>query len=82
MHCGALLRLNSFPAHRPRAIPPAYSPGKSTHMKLLLHQQLAQAGELAKQLRQPAGFRYRMRGSLAQFQGWLDKVARRSRPAK
>jgi hypothetical protein len=48
-------------------------------MKLLLHQSLARTALQVKLLREPAGFRYRMRGELAMFQPWLDKVARLSR---
>jgi len=51
-------------------------------MKLLLHQTLARAAAVARTLRQPTGFRYRMCGKLAAFQPWLDKVARLSRPRR
>lgn len=51
-------------------------------MKLLLHQSLARTAAQARLLREPAGFRYRVRGELAMFQPWLDKVARLSRPIR
>lgn len=43
-------------------------------MKLLLQQQLAQAGAVARTLRKPAGADLKLTGELKSFQPWLDKV--------